>query len=83
MARQDPRAAHQISFAKIDIDRLRNINDTLGRAGGIILLQQFAGRLVACETPSASLNAWTRTALHFWCAVHLVTRYQRQHLPKK
>ena len=55
LARQDPLMPHQISIVKVDIDRFRNINDTLGRIGGNSILQQFAERLARCENDGESL----------------------------
>lgn len=55
LARQDLLLPQQISVVNVDIDRFRNINETLGRVGANTLIQQFAKRLAACEELGTSL----------------------------
>ena len=47
------RRARFVAFALIDIDGFRDINDTLGRAGGDTMLGNIAERLKSALPPGA------------------------------
>ncbi len=46
--RRARRLGHDVSVVALDLDRLKVINDTLGRDVGDALLRQLATRLLAC-----------------------------------
>lgn len=52
LVRNEPRHTGQIAVVLIDIDRFRNINDTLGRDAGNVLLKEVGSRLRECALES-------------------------------
>ena len=49
---------HQLAILFLDLDRFKNINDTLGHALGDQLLQDFSGRLKSCIRHGDMIARW-------------------------
>jgi diguanylate cyclase (GGDEF)-like protein/PAS domain S-box-containing protein len=56
--RQSQRHGRAIAVLFIDLDRFKNVNDTLGHGAGDTLLQEVAKRLATCLRESDTLARW-------------------------
>jgi diguanylate cyclase (GGDEF)-like protein/PAS domain S-box-containing protein len=52
------RNAHLLAVMFLDLDRFKNINDTLGHAIGDLLLQAVAQRIAACLRENDTISRW-------------------------